>query len=54
VLDFFLKLITYMFAVGVVGCAIMLPIVVWRFVSVLFEKDTLDEEEELEAGAAAY
>jgi len=53
VLDFLLKVITYMFVIGVVGCMVMLPIVVWRFVSVLFEKDTLGEGHELEAQAAA-
>jgi hypothetical protein len=31
--------LTIIFMVGVAGCAIAIPIIAWKFASVLFEKD---------------
>ncbi len=35
--------LTIIFAIGVAGCAIVIPLAAWKFFSVLLEKDTPDE-----------
>ena len=35
--------VTIIFAIGVAGCAVVIPLAAWKFFSVLLEKDT-DEE----------
>lgn len=37
------RLLTVIFVIGVAGCAIVIPMAAWKFLSVLFEKD-VDEE----------
>lgn len=34
------QLVTIVFIIGATGCAISIPIIAWKFVSVLFQKDS--------------
>ncbi len=36
-------ILTIIFAIGLAGCAIVIPLAAWKFFSVLLEKDTPDE-----------
>jgi hypothetical protein len=36
------KVLTWLFAIGVGGCLITIPIVAWKFFSVLLEKDDVE------------
>lgn len=37
------RLLTWMFAIGAVGCMVVIPMVAYRLVRVLFEEDRPDE-----------
>jgi hypothetical protein len=41
------KTLTVLFAVGVAGCFITIPIVAWKFFSVLLEKDEPEHNAEV-------
>jgi hypothetical protein len=47
VFNFFVQIVghvlTWLFAIGIVGCFFVIPITAYRLVSVLFEKDHPDE-----------
>lgn len=36
-------ILTVVFAIGVAGCAIVIPIAAWKFFYVLIERDRLEE-----------
>ncbi len=36
-------ILTVLFALGVAGCAIVIPLAAWKFFSVLLEKDTAED-----------
>ena len=38
-LHILVKVLTVLFAIGVAGCLVTIPIVAWKFFSVLLEKD---------------
>ncbi|HYG98889.1 MAG TPA: hypothetical protein VD837_07135 [Terriglobales bacterium] len=42
---FIARILTFIFVIGIAGCAITIPIVAVRFVMVLFEKDTEESPE---------
>jgi hypothetical protein len=46
-LHILVKLLTALFAIGVAGCLITIPIVAWKFFSVLLEKDETEQNAEV-------
>ena len=36
--------LSILFLIGAIGCAIAIPIIAWKFASVLFEKDSGEDE----------
>jgi hypothetical protein len=48
-LHILVKVLTVLFAIGVAGCAVTIPIVAWKFFSVLFEKDASENGAEASA-----
>ena len=48
----FVKILEGLFVLGVVGCAVTIPMAAWGYFSVLFEKDTEEERGETNAEPA--
>ena len=40
----FVKILEGLFVLGVIGCCITIPLAAWGYFSVLFDKDTEEEE----------
>ena len=45
------KVLTVLFLIGVAGCLVTIPIVAWKFFSVLLEKDDAENGAETPASA---
>ena len=50
-LHILVKILTVLFAIGVAGCMVTIPIVAWKFFSVLLEKDEPENGAETPAPA---
>ena len=50
-LHLLVKALTVLFAIGVGGCLVTIPVVAWKFFSVLLEKDETDSTGEAAARA---
>ena len=50
-LHILVKVLTVLFLIGVAGCLVTIPIVAWKFFSVLLEKDETENGAETPASA---
>jgi|tagenome__1003787_1003787.scaffolds.fasta_scaffold16235065_1 hypothetical protein len=52
-LVWFFKFLTLVFTIGWIGCLLTIPLAAYKFVSVLFEKDSDEPEQHQDYGSAA-